>query len=201
MKIPGTRCISPLLALIGSLAFAGMASGAVVANMEYIFSGPQASGTLNGVPFDTTFHFTAFANTADISGTSATLSVVPSGVSVTLDGLGTYDIQTPLQVFTSFNYSGIAYTTGFQPAVFLFYPSPGGLLDLTVPQSKSTNSAALLQWGFGAATSGGTLYFNTESLGSATFQAIPVPEASALMLSFLALPALTRRQRRFSATR
>jgi len=177
------------------LGSSGRATAAVVANMEYIFSGTEASGTLNGEAFASTFHMVLFANTSDLTAPNPYAPMIPaSSASIVIDGVGTYDIITPLLVFSTYNFSGFA---THQWDLFLFYPNPGGIWDLTAPLSENTSTAALVQWGYdgGVNTSGGMLFFSTASIAGATYQSIPVPESSALALSPLALIGLARRRR------
>lgn len=188
-----------LAALIALLA--GFYSGSANA-MPIAFShGGNASGTLGDIAFDGEFTIHAQANTNSISSFGTGFSLEHLFTRIAIAGLGTFEFLSPTRTYVNNRRSSVGFARGAGPDLL---NGPVGHAVLSSWNMRSSlalihGQGSLVQWGLSPIrTSGGTLYFDTNTGTSSRFSAqvaLPIPGTWALVLTMFPLLVHARRRR------
>lgn len=161
----------------------------------------NGSGTLAGIPFQASdFIITAVGDTGDRTSHSEGWSIDHISASISIDGLGDFDILTGTRTFVNNN----SLTIGFsreklgEHGTDLFNGPTDAVFDtwdMLGPIGPISGLGRLLQWDMSPQidTTGGILLFNTDSDVGATFTAVPEP-ATICLLGLGGLGLLRRRK-------
>lgn len=175
--------------------------------MEFQFRG-HASGTVNGIQFDTDYYLVATGNTADrviVSSPSEYFYIDNTHAVITLDGLGGYLFLTPTQTWVSnfIGSAGISFAGPFGPNIItgpLQTPAFRNW-DMLGPINEQFGLGGIEQPGNSPIqTSAGTLVLAPLSLVPVSFAARRVPEPSASLfgctgLALMLMIRLSNRRR------
>lgn len=174
--------------IVIAAAMAVFGFGAHAATVTYTFDDIiVGGGKIDDVAFgQTTLSITATADTTEITNILGPFTVAPSLVTVSLDGVGTYDFTENSLIFSDVDCDciGLARSNGLT----LFRTQNGTILDydLATELSAMTVASFVTQWTSSQpfATTGGDLSIESGSSNAAVSAAVaPVPlPASSLML-------------------
>ena len=177
------------IALVMSEAPAGV--------LEFTLEG-NGSGTLSGNPFQASdFVITAVGDTGDRASHPNGWYINHISASISIDGLGDFDILTETRTFVNNNTLTVGFSrgnygsdlfNGLNDAVFDTW-------DMLGPIGPISGLGRLMQWDMSPQiyTTEGILLFNTDSDVGATFTAVPEP-ATICLLGLGGLGLLRRRK-------
>lgn len=155
------------------------------------------SGRIGNLTFDNSnFRITAISDTDDREILGNAFILEHTSASINIDGVGNFDFTVITHTFAN-NVNG---TIGFSgPTVADLFNGPinsdFGFWDMTTSIGPLEGTGQLFQWAtVDIQTTGGLLFFNTEST-DATFTATVVPTQAALSLLSISGIAATRRRR------
>jgi MYXO-CTERM domain-containing protein len=145
----------------------------------------SGSGTLNSSMFGpSNFTIVSTADTNNRESFSSGYFINHDSVTITIDGLGTYDITDATRTFVNHNNQIVGFSRGSNSGADLFNgPSDPAFLvwEMLTSVGPVTGTGYLMQWWDGINTSGGLLDFYDGS-SAATFTAtIPAPGVMALL--------------------
>jgi hypothetical protein len=198
---------SAMTVLIG-LAWAAAAAAAPI---TYIYTG-TGSGSIGGTPFtDAAFTITGQADTDDLASCGGSCREIDHlSTSVTIAGVGTFTITSPLRTFLN-NTPGLSRQNPPGGDLYSLYNGDFVSWDLVSDWGPINTTGSLLQWGGSQPdvnTTGGVLEFADNGAVPGTFQAVLGQEAAAIptlgewgtilfgcLLSGAALWHLRRRER------
>jgi hypothetical protein len=170
---------SAMTVLIG-LAWAAAAAAAPI---TYIYTG-TGSGSIGGTPFtDAAFTITGQADTDDLASCGGSCREIDHlSTSVTVAGVGTFTITSPLRTFLN-NTPGLSRQNPPGGDLYNLYNGNFVGWDLVSDWGPINTTGSLLQWG-GAQpdvnTTGGVLEFADDGAVPGTFQAVLGQEAAAI---------------------
>lgn len=170
---------SAMTVLIG-LAWAAAAAAAPI---TYIYTG-TGSGSIGGTPFtDAAFTITGQADTDDLASCGGSCREIDHlSTSVTVAGVGTFTITSPLRTFLN-NTPGLSRQNPPGGDLYNLYNGNFVGWDLVSDWGPINTTGSLLQWG-GAQpdvnTTGGVLEFTDDGAVPGTFQAVLGQEAAAI---------------------
>ncbi len=154
--------------------------------LEFTLEG-NGSGTLAGNPFqEADFVITAVGDTDDRASHSNGWYIDHISASISIDGLGDFDILTETRTFVNNNHMSVGFSregkngddlfNGLTDAVFETW-------DMLGPIGPVSGLGRLVQWDMSPQidTTGGILLFNTDSDVGATFTAVPEPATICLL--------------------
>lgn len=151
--------------------------------ITYEFQG-SGSGTLDGVPFtDRIFVITAVGNTDNRETPFAGAFMIPnSSANIAIQSLGSFDFVTSTGVFCNTDAPGIGFTATYD--LFTIQNPAAASWDMTTSIGPVYAQAGqLLKWDDPLIhTSGGILIFEDRAGIPCSFEAVVVPEPSALIV-------------------
>jgi hypothetical protein len=159
------------------------AAAAAAAPITYIYTG-TGSGSIGGTPFtDAAFTITGQADTDDLASCGGSCREIDHlSTSVTIAGVGTFTITSPLRTFLN-NTPGLSRQNPPGGDLYNLYNGNFVGWDLVSDWGPVNTTGSLLQWG-GAQpdvnTSGGVLEFADNGAVPGTFQAVLGQEAAAI---------------------
>lgn len=151
--------------------------------ITYIYTG-TGSGSLGGAPFtDAAFTITGQADTADLASCGGACREINHIVtSVTIAGVGTVTITSPLRTFLN-NTPGLSRQNPPGGDLYSLYVGDFAGWDLVSDWGPLNTTGSLLQWSPpqpDVNTSGGVLVFTNNGAVPGTFQAVLGQEAAAI---------------------
>lgn len=166
------------VALLVVLAWAAVGAATPI---TYIYTG-TGSGSLGGAPFtDAAFTITGQADTADVASCGgACREINHIATSVTIAGVGTFTITSPLRTFLN-NTPGLSRQNPPGGDLYNLYGGDFVGWDLVSDWGPLNTTGSLLQWAQPEVnTNGGVLVFANNGAVPGTFQAILGQEAAAI---------------------
>ncbi len=166
--------------------------------LEFTLEG-NGSGTLAGDPFQASdFVITAVGDTGDRASHSNGWYIDHISASISIDGLGDFDILTETRTFVNNNHMSVGFSREGENGTDLFNGLTGAAFDtwdMLGPIGPISGLGRLVQWDMSPQinTTGGILFFNTDSDVGATFTAVPEP-ATICLLGLGGLGLLRRRK-------
>ena len=186
------------LMIVSSCAFAFSCS-TQAAQIYLIHEGSPATGTLNGIPFNTEFIFHGIADTDDRLSFSNGFWLEHSSATVELVGIGTYDFVTGTRTYVNNQNSVVGFSRSVTTSSGLdLFSGPDDPLfdtwDLNTEIGPVSGLGRLIQWtNSDVVTSGGVLIFDS-AFTDVTFTAFIPEPASGLLLWVGCLAICTMRR-------
>lgn len=168
---------------VASLVVLAWAAVAAATPITYIYTG-TGSGSLGGTPFtDAAFTITGQADTADLASCGgACREINHIATSVTIAGVGTFTITSPLRTFLN-NTPGLSRQNPPGGDLYSLYVGDFAGWDLVSDWGPLNTTGSLLQWAPpqpDVNTNGGVLVFTNNGTVPGTFQAVLGREAAAI---------------------
>jgi hypothetical protein len=180
---------------------------AAAAPITYIYTG-TGSGSIGGTPFtDAAFSITGVGETADLASCGGGCQEINhTATSVTISGIGTFQITSPLRTFLN-NTPGLSRQNPPGGDLYNLYVGDFTGWDLVSDWGPINTTGSIHQWASPQVnTSGGILVFTDNGTTPGTFQSVLGQEAAAIptlsqwgmvLLACLLLCVAIRRIRRF----
>lgn len=183
--------VSRSLTILLCLSFYSGASSAMPITFVH---GGTGSGTLGGEAFVGDFTILAQADTDAIAAFRTGFSLEHLFARIAIAGLGTFDLLTPTRTYVNHRLASVGFARSAGPDLL---GGPSGAAAFTSWNMRTSlalieGQGSQLQWGLAPIhTSGGTLYFNTDTTTPARFSAqVALPVTATWLLMLCAFPAL-----------
>lgn len=157
------------------------AVAAAAAPITYIYTG-TGSGSIGGTPFtDAAFTITGMADTDDLASCGGGCQEINhTATNVTIDGIGTFTITSPLRTFLN-GTPGLSRQDPPGGDLYSLYGGDFAGWDLVSNWGPLNTTGSILQWASPQVnTSGGVLVFTDNGTTPGTFQAVLGQAAEAI---------------------
>lgn len=167
-----------LVTLLVVLSWTAVAAAAPI---TYVYTG-TGSGSIGGTPFtDAAFTITGVGETANVASCGGGCQEINhTATSVTINGIGTFQITSPLRTFLN-NTPGLSRQNPPGGDLYSLYVGNFAGWDLVSDWGPINTTGSILQWANPQVnTSGGVLVFADNGVTPGTFQAVLGLEAAAI---------------------